>query len=377
MALSVQPVSKPTLTNGLPTFDQMMAQTNPTGITLGSLNTPGTTVQSSPTNVAGVTYSSGPAYTGTPTFGDPSVLGASTAAQQQTYTDSLGNTYGSAAQAQQANSIIQQNLAQYDQGIGNVQSGIDRLGNQLNIGNQNIDTGYNQALNQLLQAKANNEQQYHQSQQQTSQDYVGAKNTIGSNAGNSLNGLQRLLGSRGAGGSSTAMFSAPQAVAHEASLQRAGAGQTFGRNNQALDTNWNGYVTGVNNSQTDLGRQRDNNKNGLQAGIDTTRANLLQSLATLQGQKAAYSGGDAAAAAQPYLDQANSFLGQADQLGLQAPIFQVQPTTYNAPSLDSYSANPFHTAQSTGNGALDASVTPYMSLLLGGQKNKQQPNFGF
>lgn len=305
-----------------------------------------------------------------PNYSSPnSTGGAGGGYSPANYSDSAGNYYSSQAAANQAS----QNLAEFDQGIGNVQSGIDRLGNQLNVGNQNIDSGYNSALNQLLQGEANTKQQYDTSKTQQTQDFVGTKNTIGGNAGNSLNGLQRLLGARGAGGSSAALFGAPQAVAQQAAQQRAGAGQAYGRNQQALDTSWNGYETGVGNSKTDLSHQRDNSRNGLQASIDTTRANLLQSLATLQGQRAQASGGNPVSAAQPYLDQANNYLGQADSLGLQTPTFQVQPTVYQAPTLDHYTANPFATPQTSGNGALDQSVAPYLSLLLGAQKDKQNP----
>lgn len=293
--------------------------------------------------------------------------------------NSVGNVLGastSAGTAAASPQVDPATIAAYQQGIDNVNTHIGQLDNQLNIGNQNIDTGFNSNLNKLTQAKANNQAQYDTTKQQTTQDFVTNKNTIGSNAGSSINSLQRLLGARGAGGSSAAVFNAPQAVLQEAAQQRAGAGQTFGRNNQGLDTNWNSYVQGFNNDVTDLGNQRDNQRHGLRAQIDTTRASLLNSLATLTGQKTAAQGGNAVAASQPFLDQANTLGAQADQLGLQSPVYQVNPTTYQTPSLESYTGGQFAAPQYGGSNALTDSVSPFLSLLLGNNKQKnQQPQF--
>lgn len=260
-------------------------------------------------------------------------------------------------------------IAQFDQGIGNVQSGIDRLPGQLDIGNRNIDTAYTTHLNQLLQGKQDTQNQYNQNTAQNTGNYVTSKNTIGSNAGSSLNSLQRLLGARGAGGSSAYLFNAPQTVAHQAAVQRNGVGQTFAQNAQGLDTAWNNYNRDWTNSNNDLTRQRDDNKHQLQARVDTTRANLLQSLATLMGQKAQVSGGNPVTAAQPYLDQANSYLSSADQLGLNTPVLQAAPVNYQAPSLASYTTNPF-AAPTTGQSAAGDYTTPFLSMLLG--KNRDQ-----
>lgn len=317
------------------------------------------------------TYQPQPAqnFVQTPQSSPGVTLGYSTTAAPQVYYDSYGNAYGSQAAA----NAVNQNVAGFDQGIGNVNAGLGRLPGQLDVGNRNIDTGYNSGLNQLNQSKTTAQGAYDTTKTQQRQDYVGTKNTIGANAGNSLNGLLRLLGSRGAGGGSVAQFNAPQAIGREASIQRSGAGQTFGRNEQTLDTNWNNFNTGWDNSLQDLGRQRDNSRNSLQSQIESTRGGLLQQLAQLQGQRASAIGGNPAAAAQPYLDSANQALSQSDQLGLQSPVFQVQPTVYNAPNLDAYTANPFATPQSSKS-SLSDSVTPYFtSLLLGGQKDKQ-PN---
>lgn len=268
----------------------------------------------------------------------------------------------------QSGSTTDQNtLNQYDQSIGNTQSAIDRLGSQQNSGNSTIDASWQNALNQLLSGKNQANSTYTTNKQQSATDYVGAKNTIGANAGSSLSGLLRLLGSRGAGGSSAARISAPGAVARNATQQRTDVGNTFGANNQALDTNWANYLQGYDNQVSGAGSQRDQQKNDLQRTIDTNRATLLQFLASLSGQRAQAAGGSATGAAQPYLDQANQVLDKTANYTT-APInFQTQ--AYNAPSLGKYTTNPNAAPTVQGQGASNDYFSPYLAALLG---KKQQ-----
>ncbi len=253
-------------------------------------------------------------------------------------------------------------LAQYDQSIGLTNTALGRLGTQLNSGNQGIDTAYTDALNQLLLNKNQGQTAYNSSKLSNSQNYVKAKNTVGVNAGNNLSGLLRLLGARGAGGSSAALISAPGAVARQATQQRAGIGQDFAQNLQGLDTNWNNFLTGYNNQVSSAGSQKDRQKQQLQQSIDTNRSSLLQSLATLNSQKAAATGGNPSAAAQPYLDQANSVLDRLANYSV-API-NYQTQAYNAPSLASYTTTN-QTPTYQGQSAPNDYYSPYLQALLG------------
>lgn len=272
--------------------------------------------------------------------------------------------YGSSATPAGAGSGVDQaTLDAYGQSIGNTQSAIDRLGGQQASGNNSIDASYTNALNQLLLGKNQANATYDTTKHQTGVDYVGAKNTIGANAGNSLNGLLRLLGSRGAGGSSAATISAPGAVARNATLQRTDVGNTFGANNQALDTNWNNYLTGYNNEVSSAGNQRDQSKQSLQQQIDNNRATLLQSLASLTGQQAAAQGGNATAVSQPYLDQANALLDKTSNYTT-API-NYQTQAYTAPDLAKYTTNPNATPTFNGQTQANDYTSPYLAALLG------------
>jgi hypothetical protein len=249
----------------------------------------------------------------------------------------------------------------YDQAIGNTQSAIDRLTGQQSAQQANIQTAYKNALDQLLSGKNRAEGTYSTTKTQTGQDYVSGKNTIGSQAGSSLSGLLRLLGSRGAGGGSAYQFNAPEAVARQATLQRGDLGQTFGRNMGALDTNWNNYLTDYGNSIKDVDLQKAEQTSTLQDTINTNRASLLQTLAQLTSAKTGN-----VSDAQPYLNQANSLL---DRVGTyRTPAMNYKVGAYTAPSLDKYTSSAV-TPTYQGQQASNDYFSPYLQALLG---KKQQ-----
>lgn len=287
--------------------------------------------------------------------------------QVQAATTGGGGGYGGGGYAPAPAPVIDQaELARYDQAIGNTQAGINRLDPQLASGNSTIEASYNNALNQLLLGKNQGETAYKGNKQSTATGYVGAKNTIGSQAGSSLNGLLRLLGSRGAGGGSAYRFAAPEAVARGATLQRADSTNTFGQNNQALDTGWGNYMTAYNNQVSSAGSQRQQARQTLQQQIDTNRASLLQSLADLQSRRDQTAGGNGVGASQGSLDQANAILDRSSNYTT-API-NYQTQAYQAPDIASYTTTPNATPQYSGSGPSDY-FSPYLQALLG---KKQQ-----
>jgi hypothetical protein len=258
------------------------------------------------------------------------------------------------------------NVGQYDQGIGQVNAAIGNLPGQQQSANSKIESSYQDALATLLGAKNQANTAYTGNKTQTAKDYIGAKNTIGASAGNTLNGLLRLLGSRGAGGSSAALITAPGAVTRQATQQRSDVGNTFGANNQSLDTNWHNYLEGYGNQVKSAGKQREEQISGNQDAFNSQKATLLQQLAQLSGQKAAYTGGNAAAASQPYLNQANSLLSTVGKFNYTPVGYETQ--AYNAPDLGKYT---FNSATPTvqGQSPTNDYVSPYLAALLG---KKQQ-----
>lgn len=251
--------------------------------------------------------------------------------------------------------------AAYNQAMANTQSAINRLPDQFNSGVSGIDSSYQNAINQLLGGYNQANQTYNQNKQTAATDYVGAKNTIGVNAGNAINSLHRLLGSRGASGGSAYNIAAPQAVVQQGTQQRNDVSNTFAKNQQGLDQTWGNYKIGYDNQVAGAGNQRDQAKQTLQSQIDTNRASLLQSLAQLTSQQSG------AGAAQPYLDQANALLDKTANYSTPAINYQTQ--AYTPPSLASYNTNPVGQVSGGSTQAGNDYFSPYLSALLG---KKQQ-----
>lgn len=290
---------------------------------------------------------------------------------QNAYNDFIRQTSpdngGGASAGGSGSTVNGADLAAYDQSAGNIQSAIDRLGGQRSVGERNINDAYNNSLNKLMGEYAIGQRNYNTSKTQQGQDFVKTKNQINTSVGTNLTGLRRLLASRGAGASSAYDVVAPEAAARQGTMQRSDAADTFGRNQQALDTNWNDYTNSVEQNKKDLAEQKGSQLRGLEATINQNRASLLQNLANIRNQRAAAAGGSGIAASQPLLDEANSLLSSADQLGLQYanPVVRNNtPAVYNAPDLQSYTLG--RTAQIGGpaRNALTESVAPYLNLLM-------------
>lgn len=266
-------------------------------------------------------------------------------------------------------SAYSNNLGQYDQGISTLEQALARAGSQLGIAQGNINTQFGVNQNELNSAKNQATQSYQQSGTQNGQNLQTNKNTIADQASQGLRGLLRTLGAYGAGGSSDALYVAPQTVAQQATSQRNGANQTFAQNQQGLDTNYNNFLTQDAGSRQKLQDWQTQQLNSAQSQSDTAKQNLLSQLAQLNGQKAAYQGGSYTGAAQPYLDQANGLSSTIDQLAAINPTYNGTTPTYTAPPLASY-VNNGNTATTTGQGALQDTTTPYLTALLGAQKLK-------
>jgi hypothetical protein len=250
--------------------------------------------------------------------------------------------------------------ASYDTGIANLQSGLNNLDPQRATGIQNIDQSLQSALQQLLQGRNQAEGAMGQTKTRAGQDYSIGKNTINSYAGAGLQGLRRLMGSRGAGGGSAYTQAAPGAAAREATLQRNDLGRTYGQNMQDVDTGWNNYLQGYGESVQDVNNQGITQKNTLEDTYRSNKASILQQIAQLTANKTG-----SIAGAQPYIDQANQLLGQVGRTA--NPTFQYNTQAYQAPSLGSYTASrttPTFQGQQQGNDF----TSPYLQALLGKKK---------
>lgn len=308
-------------------------------------------------------------------FSSSSPAPAQIAAAGRVNSDSVpsSNGYSYLSGAGGGSSYDPSQLAAYDQSIGVTNNALGRLPNQLAIANANIDDQLRIKQNELDSAKAAAQNQYSNSSTQNRQSFVTDKNTIKDNASQGLQSLLRLLGAHGAGGSSDYLYKAPQAVASDAAHQQSGAGETYGQNQQNLDTNWGDFQNEDKKSRDQLNDWGSQQRTAAQVQADNNKSTLLQELAQLTSQRASYAGGNGVAASQPIIDQINQLAGQVDNLGRFSPTYTGNTPVYNAPTLDSYTVEATDGPQVTN--ASTEAATPFLSLLLANRKNQNQPLF--
>lgn len=276
---------------------------------------------------------------------------------------------GGGGGAAAAPAVVDPSIYQYYDSLqGNVNSQLGRLPGQQQIGEANINDAYSKSLGGLQTAKAQTTRDYNTNKDQTLQDYVGAKGNIQFGVGQNANALQRLLGSHGYTG--TANVGANYIAARNGAIQADQTDKTFGRNQGALDTSYNDYVTREQGAEGDLAAQRDNQKNQLNSQIAQSKQTLLGQLADIAGKRAGAAPGatyaQIVAASQPINDQINSLGSQIDQYGRNVS-FNAQAPTYNAPSLDKYTysqTGPTQLNAGSVPGAAD-SLNPFLNVLLG------------
>lgn len=236
-----------------------------------------------------------------------------------------------------------------------VNSGLNRLGAQQGVGDQNILNSYNSAFQQLTGQKAADLQNLTNQQSQAQSDNQSARDNIGASVRNVSQGLARLLGIHGAGNSSAATVLAPFAAAQQGNQQRSQVQQAYGQNMNALDQAITGTNTGYDNSFGQLATDKQQKENDLQSSIAQQRANLL-------GQRSDATNN------QPAIQ---AILDSITQLGLN-PTFTPKAVQVAAPNLSQYNYTPT-TAPTLGgdsgvSGAALQAAGPYYSLLAGQQK---------
>lgn len=268
--------------------------------------------------------------------------------------------YGPAGAAGGGQAVLfdPQVIGQLDQSIGILQDSMKRLGNQKSIAKGNIETQYQTKYNELKTAKKDGEKQYKQSALQNSQNNRSNKNAILDQQSAGLRGLLSMLGASGAVGSDLTL--AGNAVASDASMKRSGASETFARNQQGLDTNWENFLRDWGTNETKLEDWRTTQRKEAEAAALAAKQDLLTRLADFRGQKAAAMGGDYASGAAGGLSDARKLSGRIDSLGRLNPEYDGKMPAYQAATLDSYIA-PAEVQTSMAGG--NAAANPYLALL--------------
>nr|DAS57156.1 MAG TPA: hypothetical protein [Caudoviricetes sp.] len=225
-------------------------------------------------------------------------------------------------------------LAEYDQGIGQLEHGLGRIDTQLGVRLGNINNQYNTKKNELRSSWNRAEGQFNDQTRQNQQQRRTNINNINDRSSVGLRGLLRSLGSMGAVGSD--MQLAGRAVQNQASQQRSGAGQTYAQNQKQIDTTWGQFKNDYADEDKKLNDWKANEDSAARQSSQTTRQNLLTQLAQMKSQKAAAQGANGANAARADLGRANALSGEIDNLGRQQSTYSGNKVEYKAKDLDSY-----------------------------------------
>ena len=225
-------------------------------------------------------------------------------------------------------------LAEYDQGIGQLEHGLGRIDNQLGVRLGNINNQYTTKKNELKSSWNRAEGQFNDQTRQNQQQRRTNINNINDRSAVGLRGLLRSLGSMGAVGSD--MQLAGRAVQNQANQQRTGAGQTYAQNQKQIDTTWGQFKNDYADEDKKLNDWKANEDNAAHQSSQTTRQNLLTQLAQMKSQKAAAQGANGANAARADLGRANALSSEIDNLGRQQNTYSGNKVQYNAKDLDSY-----------------------------------------
>lgn len=310
----------------------------------------------------------------------PQVLGASTspAATTQDFSIHQGNPNAgggsgayvgdgsSTATADQANALFGINT-----GIQSANDAIGRLDSQQGIGLGNINRDYTDAANRLQGTKQIGERNYNENKTGQLNEYQSARNQSSTAARSFLDNARRVLGTQGAGGGSAARYGVPLEAQQMAATGNAQAQATNNKNIVALDQNWQDEQNKIANSQADLERQKQQGENDLTSKVQSQRADLLNTIATLTGQKTIANGGNyaqALAASQPYTGKIAAILDQINGLSA-TPAIREQAVQTTAPSLANYD---FARPDAPVVAQQDASLSnPVLAGLFGTDPNKR------
>ncbi len=255
------------------------------------------------------------------------------------------------------NGVIEQNQNQL--------SGLNGLLGELN---KSTDSDYDIKRNELQSAYDRSKADYESSTTRNQQQLQTNKNTIADRASQGLRGLLRTLGAMGAGGSSAALYNAPELVTAQANQERTGANQTFGENQQKLDTNWGNYKIDHENDRKKLedwkaGQIRENEQKVL-----NQKNSLLQTLADAYAQRGS-AGAGAGNKINELTAQMKSNQNRLNELNrFIAPQYDGMRANYQAPTLSSYNTGGSSLTTEVSNApqaGMSANITPTLAMLLG------------
>ena len=270
-----------------------------------------------------------------------------------------GGTGGGAPAAPKYN---QQDLDLLDLQRGNYESALSRIANQRTIGEGNINSSYTAGDTALRNQRTTAEGNYNTQKARSGQDYVNSRSAIGSQAGNQLNSIRRILGANGAGWSSAYSKLAPYAAARQASQRFGDVQNTFDRNQSDMDNAWTATQNDFTTQKANLDADKQNKLNELYAGLGQRETEINNSLSDLALRREQLIGGaNVMGAIQPYQSRIQQLLGEIDNYG-KLSIAQPKAISYANPDLADYNYSKFDQPE-VGADRRASYVSPFARLL--------------
>lgn len=234
-------------------------------------------------------------------------------------------------------------------------------------GLQDLNTSETQSRNKANTQRSRQLEDFGVKREDFTRGQEQALNTVGDNSRTLRGSLMRRLGLASGGGS--AFDVADNAVARDASKNRAGVQETYGQNFRNLGLAEKRGTEDFQSLLDEIAAERRGNEERFKAGILGQRQGIQQSLAQIMADRAGVVGGNQMAASQPYVNNYMSYQDQIDRLPAQYDTkVQARDLNVQTPTLKDYVVN----RANIGGGQTQQSYSPYSNFLRPQQDEEEQ-----
>lgn len=238
-------------------------------------------------------------------------------------------------------SANQQDLQYLNDQEGRTRKLFDYTKNALNNGLTNLGDSYNRERSSANQQRSRALENFQVQREDTTRGKQKALGQVDTNARTLSDSLRRILGLASGSGSSAFQLAAPNAVSRQASQQRTGVQETFGRNFRDLEVSEGRAKTDFDSLLENLTRQRNDKESQLRQGVLEQEQGINETLADIARQRALLQGGgysQVQSAQAPFTNAIDSRQSQIDALfgQFRNPQLSVDPVSVQAPNLRDY-----------------------------------------
>lgn len=236
---------------------------------------------------------------------------------------------------------------------------------QESTGLNNIEQGYNKSLSDTNNQESSALSGLETNRVTNARDRETNIGNINTDAHSAFSSLMSLLGHAGAGVSSAASTTAPQAVARDASGKRAGANQTFNSNESSINTAVDKTKQDYQSALDDLLSQKNNAITNFESGLLGQEGQLEQQIGAAKINRSQAGGQSYAQAEAGAANETNAVNGIQDRLNqifkqYSTPTFTPKAVQVTTPNMASFNVDPTTVKAQAANPTTDTSFLPYL-----------------